>query len=128
MSDKWTGFLKFMAWLNVIISFITMIILFAAFGKTDAQYGYAAAKVTNWPIIGLGIGLMLESLFILGFIMVICLIAEKAGNIVHYSEKLSRHFIPNEKSQKSNEWECPKCGHNNPNDLYVCDNCNYRIG
>jgi hypothetical protein len=86
MSSAWISFLKFMAWVNFIVSFIAALVIMSSYGqvervKTDTLFGVTATteKITNMPIIGLGIGLILESFIVLAFLMVICYIAENVS-------------------------------------------------
>jgi len=119
VSNKWVSFLKFIAWLNVIISVIAAVIILVIYT------GISPDKSTNWIAVGVGIGLLLESFFVLALVMVFCFIAEKLSEISYHSEKLSNHFIQNKK--ESEKWECPKCRYRNLNNTYVCNSCGYSI-
>jgi hypothetical protein len=61
--------MSFVAFYFILIEYSTEIIL-------SGIYYTVEEEITNWPAIGLGIGLIVESLTVLAFTMVICRVAE----------------------------------------------------
>lgn len=110
MSKSWIGFLRSMAWINAIAGIIGSISYWCLFGTVErTRPGFSVLTETvlaisidvlgasglNWPAIGIGCAILIGSLTFLGFLMVICYIAEELSDISYNSEKLSTHFMKN---------------------------------
>lgn len=79
MSKSWIGFLKGMAWINAIVGIIGAISYWCLFGRVERLRPGSSVlteTVINWPAIGIGCAILIGSLTILGFLMVMCFIAE----------------------------------------------------
>lgn len=72
----WTGFLKIVGRVNVVVSGIAAIFIFLT------------EEITNWPIIGLAVGLLIQAFFALGIIMTICDIHDRVADIKYYTNQV----------------------------------------
>ena len=81
--------------------------------------------------------IMLQESFIIGLLIWIgglVLVIVSNGIVCTYI-KIEEHldvlrteYIKNTKSKNTPIlWKCPKCGKDNPNDKYSCENCEYRL-
>lgn len=72
------GVLKFFAWLNLIASSFISVYIWKEFSTTpvsDRLYSYGKT-ISNPVAIGLGIGILLQGIFVCAFFLVVAIIAE----------------------------------------------------
>jgi len=77
MINKWIKFKKVMAWINVIISIVSSIVVLTVSGILFK----GVLDRMNWYVLIGCIWAVLQAFFILAIIMVYCFIAEKLGEI-----------------------------------------------
>lgn len=87
LKSGWTELLKWIGWIDVILSSIAALIIL------KNNIGGTYNNPTNWPMLGLAAGLVIQAFFALGVIMLFCNIHDYVFDISIYIEKISRNQV-----------------------------------
>ena len=81
------GVLRVFAWLDLLVSIIFSIVIWSEFSTEISKGYYTSEKVSNPYMIGLGIGVLLQGIFVCALFLVIAHIAESLIFIRHNTRK-----------------------------------------
>jgi len=79
--------LKFFAWLDLFVSIVFSIVIWTEFSTDTSKAYYYTEKMANPYMIGLGIGVFLQGVFVCALFLVIAHIAESLIFIRHNTTK-----------------------------------------